>query len=300
MKRIFTWLCCLATVWCLPDAAWGKTDSPWVRGDVYAVSPDGGLELVVLPAWISSRTDVLSIDSFSNDKVEIRYVTERHQIVEEKVSLPDDMRQALERVMSSHMMPKITMRYLTSRTTQTPQLIIENGGTMCSLIEEKGKEMRKIPLRGIVQQGMVPEVCTLAPRDGKIAVLFHHVNRLSPHYYLGVFDASSGRICTDLVPVDDDDVLAIALLWLNSSTLAATAVGHNGGFWSILCLTTGNILASGHEGSENTNFFVLPDGLFVTDDREPLKCLYRIRTGEGCYGEQDTRGIVFRSCLWKK
>lgn len=279
MKRVLTWLGCMLAVLCVPNIAWGKTEFPWVRGNVYAAAPDKSLALVVLPAWILSRAHVLSIDYLSDGKAEIRYVAERHRIAKEKISLPDDMRQAMERVMSSHKMPKITMKYLTSRTTHTPQLMIENGGTMCSLIKEKEMEIRKLPLQGIAQQGMVPEVCTLTPRDGKIAVLFHCVASTSPHYYLGIFEAASGRLYPELVPVGNDDVLAVSLLWLNDSTLAATAVGHNGGFWSILSLTSGNILASGSEKDENSNFIVLPEGLFVAHDDKTLKCLYRIRPG---------------------
>lgn len=286
MKRLLTWLCCLTTVWCLWNAAWGKTDSPWVRGDVYAVSPDGDLELVLLPAWILPRTDVLTISTIGLlGNAEIKYVAERHRIVKEKIPLPDDkdIRQALGAKESDigDRLWQLTVKYSLSRTTRTPQVMNENGGTLYSLIEEKEAKMRKIPLQGIAQQGMVPEVCTLLPRGGKIAVLFHHVNRLSPHYYLGLFEASSGQLCSELVPVSDDDVLlSISLLWLNDSTLAATAVGHNGGFWHILCLTTGKILASGEESSQFSNFIVLPDGLFVTEDEKTLKCVYRIRTGE--------------------
>ena len=273
-------------VWCLSNAAWGKTDSPWVRGNVYAATPDRGLELVVLPAWILPRADVLTISTIGLlGNAEIKYVADRHRIVKEKIPLPDDkdIRQALGARESDirDRLWQITVKYPLSRTTRTPQVMNENGGTLYSLIEEKEAEMRKIPLQGIAQQGMVPEVCTLLPRGGKIAVLFHHVNRLSPRYYLGLFEASSGQLCSELVPVSDDDVLlSISLLWLNDSTLAATAVGHNGGFWHILCLTTGKILASGEERSQFSNFIVLPDGLFVTEDEKTLKCVYRIRTGE--------------------
>lgn len=283
MKRLISWIACITAALCLPNLAWGnsETESAWVRGNVYAVSPDGGLELVVLPAWILSRDHVLSIKYLSVSELEIEYVTKQHRIAKEKIPMPADMLQAQERLERSHKLPEIVLKYLTSRTTRTVQCMIENGGTVSMLIEEKEAEIQKIHLQGISLQSMVPEVCTLLPGDGKIAVIFHRDASDSAYYYLASFEASSGQLCSEIVPIDDE-ILKTSLLWIDDSTLASTAVGNCRGLWSILSLTTGRTLAFGSEKGWISNFIILPDGLFLTEIGEKtLKCVYRIRTRGG-------------------
>lgn len=270
MKRVWFWLGCVMTVICTAQSAYGEMSFPWMRGDVYATMADGSLELAVLPAWVLSRANALSIITpYPSGNSELKYVTKQNRVVKEDVDLPAEARHV---EMSASYLDFI-LNYRLSRTTRSIYSITENGGYICIVIEGKKEDVRKIKLQGIDLKGVTPILCTLVPRDGKIAVMFRGFARGSHAYYLGAFEAMSGQMCSELVPVDIE-FLPISLLWLNDSTLASTAVGRNGGFWSILSLKTGEALAFGHEERNASNFVVLSDGLFTANSDDVLKCLY--------------------------
>ena len=105
-------------------------------------------------------------------------------------------------------------------------------------------------------------------------MLFRSVSETSSSlYYVASFDVASGNMISPPVAVEEN-VYGSSLLWIDDTTLASTIVGMNGGFWSILSLQSGKVLASGRQDRDASHFIVLREGLYAGSDRGMLRCLY--------------------------
>lgn len=274
MKRMGTWVCCLLAFMSLLPAK-GATALPWLQTQVYGTPVRGCLQLTRLRAWILPRTDILSITTYRSGQAELQCVNEQLERERQVVNLPGEV----SKMAASEALPDYVESDQLSRTTRSIHNVDENGGVIYCVADDSFR--RPMKLHGVGLDGLVPDRCTLLPRDGKIAVLFRSVSETSPSlYYVASFDVASGNMISPPVAVEEN-VYGSSLLWIDDTTLASTIVGMNGGFWSILNLQSGKVLASGRQDRDASHFIVLQEGLYAGSDRGMLRCLYSGRRQSG-------------------
>lgn len=269
MKRVRTWVYCLLTAMSALPVLGVGTVLPWEQVEVYGTHVKGGLQLTRWRAWVLPRADILSITTYQNGQAELLCVNKQFEREKQVVNLPEEV----SRIAARETLPDyVENDDFLSRTTRTIQNVDENGGVIYCVADDSFR--RPMNLRGIGLDGLVPDRCTLLPRDGKIAVLFRSVSETSPSlYYVASFDVASGKMISPPVAVEEN-VHGSSLLWIDDTTLASTIVGMNGGFWSILNLQTGKVLASGRQDRDASHFIVLREGLYAGSDRGRWSCLY--------------------------